>query len=536
MSCSFIHCSANLEKVTDHLKMKRFIILILCAVLLLSGCYKPGPGAKTWQVSGLDGGSGGGGVEVYTGTESPSDPESPEEVRLHTPTQNPLIPTPTPNPPITLPTPRDDTLEYTVQAGDTLGKIAKRFQVTVNRIIIMNEIYNADQIEVGQVLLIPPPSFDDVTSDFKIIPDSELVNSPSNASFDVGAFVRSKGGYLVSYSEEVDGVETSGIEIVKRVALEYSINPRLLLTVLEWQSGWVTGKNPDEETLVYPMRICEIWYEGLYQQLSYAADLLNEGYYLWKINAISVWILTDETILQADPTINPGTAGILNLMQYLTTASEWNRAISDGGLFTLYSSFFGYPFAYSYEPMIPEDLIQPELQLPFEKDAVWSFTGGPHGGWDSGSAWAALDFAPPGEALGCISSNAWVVASAPGEIVYSDHGAVIQDLDGDGIWQTGWSIFYMHIATWERVKVGTTLEAGDRIGHPSCEGGFSTGTHLHIARRYNGEWIAADGNLPFVMDGWVSSGYGVEYNGYLTKGDQIVEAWNGRSSLNAIKR
>lgn len=529
-------CSANLEKAIENLKMRRFIIPILCAVLLLSGCYKPGPGAKTWQVSGLDGGSGGGDLEADGGTRPPSDAEDLEETLFQTPTQNPLIPTPTPNPPIILPTPRDNTLEYTVQAGDTLGKIAKRFQVTVNRIIIMNEINNPDQIEVGQVLLIPPPTFDDVTSDFKIIPDSELVNSPNNAFFDVGTFVRAKGGYLASYSEDVDGVATSGIEIVKRIALEYSVNPRLLLTVLEWQSGWVTRAHPDEETHGYPMRVYKDWLKGLYKQLGYAADLLNEGYYLWKINAISVWTLTDDTLLQVDPTINPGTAGVLNLMQVLTTASEWSRAVSDGGLFTLYSSFFGYPFAYSYEPMIPDDLTQPELQLPFEKGAVWSFTGGPHGGWDSGSAWAALDFAPPGEALGCVSSNAWVVASAPGEIVYSDHGAVIQDLDGDGIWQTGWSIFYMHIATWERVEVGTFLEAGDRIGHPSCEGGFSTGTHLHIARRYNGEWIAADGELPFVLDSWVSSGYGVEYNGYLTKGDQMVEAWNGRSSLNAIQR
>jgi LasA protease len=114
---------------------------------------------------------------------------------------------------------------------------------------------------------------------------------------------------------------------------------------------------------------------------------------------------------------------------------------------------------------------------------------------------------------------------------------VIQDLDGDGVWQNGWSIFYMHIATERRVKAGTYLEAGDRIGHPSCEGGFSSGTHLHIARRYNGEWIAADDEaLPFVMDGWVASGYGVEYNGYLTQGDQVLEAWNGRTATNAIQR
>jgi murein DD-endopeptidase MepM/ murein hydrolase activator NlpD len=223
-------------------------------------------------------------------------------------------------------------------------------------------------------------------------------------------------------------------------------------------------------------------------------------------------------------------------MQYLKNREGWYISISEDGIYQTFVRLFGYPFSYAYEPMIPGDLNQPTLQLPFEDNTVWSFTGGPHGGWNTGSAWAAIDFAPPGEQLGCFESNAWVAASAPGEIVYSDHGAVIQDLDGDGLWQTGWSILYMHIATEDCVEVGTYLEAGDRIGHPSCEGGFSTGTHLHFARRYNGEWIAADGDIPLVLDGWVSVGYGVEYDGYLIKGDETVEAWNGRSALNAIQR
>jgi murein DD-endopeptidase MepM/ murein hydrolase activator NlpD len=247
-------------------------------------------------------------------------------------------------------------------------------------------------------------------------------------------------------------------------------------------------------------------------------------------------MLSDGSIVQVDPTINPGTAGVLNLLRYFKTKPEWDQAISENGVYAVYSQLFGYPFAEAVEPMLPEDLSQPELQLPFESGDVWSYTGGPHGGWNSGSAWAAIDFAPPGDALGCYPSDAWVAASAPGLIVYSDHGAVIQDLDGDGIWQTGWSILYMHIDTWERVVVGQYLEAGDRVGHPSCEGGFSTGTHLHIARRYNGEWIAAGSEPYLVLDGWVASGYGVEYDGYLTNGDLILEAWNGRSPLNAIKR
>ncbi len=117
--------------------------------------------------------------------------------------------------------------------------------------------------------------------------------------------------------------------------------------------------------------------------------------------------------------------------------------------------------------------------------------------------------------LGCNSSDDWVVAVADGKIVRADNGAVVEDLDNDGKEQTGWSLLYMHIETRDRVERGTIVKAGDHIGHPSCEGGVYTGTHLHFARRYNGTWIAADGNSPFAMDGWISSGRGTEYDGEL---------------------
>src|SRR5690606_34171108 len=107
---------------------------------------------------------------------------------------------------------------------------------------------------------------------------------------------------------------------------------------------------------------------------------------------------------------------------------------------------------------------QPALQLPFEPRVPWVFSGGPHGGWGNGSAWASLDFAPGAELYGCNPSPEWVVAAADGLIVRADNGAVVQDLDGDGYEQTGWTVLYMHVAASQRVQAGAYLRAGERIG------------------------------------------------------------------------
>ncbi|MCK7520546.1 MAG: hypothetical protein MZV64_24045 [Ignavibacteriales bacterium] len=124
-----------------------------------------------------------------------------------------------------------------------------------------------------------------------------------------------------------------------------------------------------------------------------------------------------------------------------------------------------------------------------------------------------------GEGLGCRPVTCGSTAVADGYIVRAEDGAVIQDLDNDGYEQTGWTVlYYAHRFEWTRRERGRMSTPVTRIGHPSCEGGVSNATHLHIARRYNGEWIPADGPLPFIMDGWVSSGEGIYYDGYLTRG------------------
>jgi LasA protease len=453
-----------------------------------------------------------------------------------TPDPNAPILSPTPDPPKQLPTVRTNEIQYTVQPNDTLGKIAIKHGVSLNALIEANQITDPDILNVGQVLTIPAQEAAIPSTSFKIIPDSELVYSPASIHFDIRGFIQEKGGYLANYYEVEGGDRLSGAEIVELVSQQYSVNPRILLAVLEFQSGWVTKANPAENSLEYPMLYFESWRNGLYSQLAWAANNLNRGYYLWKINAMSTLSATDGSSVSISPEVNAGTAGVYYLMSLLYDANGWQNATSADGLIATFTNLFGYPFGYAYEPLIPPDLTQPNLQLPFEDGAVWSYTGGPHPGWDDGSAWAGLDFGPPGDPIGCAVSDAWVVAVADGTILRAEDGAVVQELDGDGYEQTGWTIFYMHIAAQGRIKAGTEVKAGQKIGHPSCEGGVSYGAHLHLARRFNGEWIAADGYLPFNLDGWVSSGDGIEYNGYLKRNDEIVEAWDKPVPQNQISR
>jgi LasA protease len=469
-------------------------------------------------------------ASIQTGTPSP--------LAFLPPTRLPGSPilSPTPDTPHVLPTARSKTLDYVVQPNDTLGLISRKYGIGIPGLMEANKLTNPDLLSVGQQLAIPPAPPAKPGPDIKIIPDSELVFGPASVSLALSAFIKGSKGYLSNYSEDVDDQSMTGVEIVDRVSREYSVNPRLLLALLEYRSGWLRSPNPAEKTLDYPLAFQNSAYKGLYKQLAWAANNLNRGYYLWKVSAVSNWVLADGTSVPAAPTINAGTAGVQYLMGQLFDDADWITSVSAGGFIKTYQSLFGYPFDFTIDPLVPKNLTQPTLQLPFETGKVWSFTGGPHAGWDGGSAWAALDFAPPGDALGCVQSDEWVVASADGPIVRSGNGAVVQDLDGDGYEQTGWTILYMHIETRDRVSAGKYLHAGDHIGHPSCEGGVANGTHVHLARRYNGEWISADGPLPFVLDGWVSEGTGTEYDGYLRQNDTAVEAWDSRRSENQIQR
>jgi len=469
-------------------------------------------------------------IALESATPAPTQPEfidiQPTAIPTGFPPEN--TPTPTPKP---AGTPAPPVLYYT-QPGDTLPILAIRFGVSIQ------EIQGPDAkpvtpdptlLKPGQLLIIPNRlNPDTLTSEKQLIPDSEVVFSPSAADFNIDAYVKQAGGYLSTYRQYLGSTEwTSGSDIIKRVALDNSINPRILLALLEYKAHWVFGQPQNLAETFYPLGVLDRERRDLYAQLNWAVDNLSIGYYSWRQGRLTAFTFPDGTSIRTDPRLNAGTVAIQYLFSLQENMREWGGDLYNRESFpATYEKMFGNPWiiAQSVEPLLPATLAQPHMELPFMPGQVWAFTGGPHGAWNHEGAWAALDFAPGSSESGCVQTNAWATAVATGLVVRSTHGVVVLDLDGDGREETGWDVLYLHIADAGRVPEGTWVEAGGIIGHPSCEGGIATGTHVHIARKYNGEWILADGPLPFNLSGWIAHEGKHIYEGTLTKDGKTVAA------------
>ncbi len=423
--------------------------------------------------------------------------------------------------------PNSNTMLYYSQSGDYLEVIASHFGVDIEEISAPEELPSARTLLDPNTLLVIPDTLEETTSNEKIFPDSEVVFSSTAVDFDTVFYVNEKDAFLNEYEEYLGSTGwTSGAEGIERLALENSLNPRLLVALVEYESGWILGDPGNLSESDYPLGYVDFRARGLFRQMMQAVQDLALGYYGWRDGTLTELTFPNGETIRLAPELNAGSVAIMYYFAQKLDYERWAQTVDPRvGFPALYAEMFNDPWARAQhvEPLFPPGLVQPDLVLPFEPELQWAYTGGPHSAWEHEGALAALDFAP-NETSGCAETNRWVVASAPGLVVRSERGVVILDLDGDGQEETGWNLLHLHIATEDRVPVGTWLETNDRIGKPSCEGGVSTGTHLHFARKYNGEWILAEGALSFDLDGWIAHNGTEPYLGTLTRDDETITA------------
>ncbi|MFN8413642.1 MAG: peptidoglycan DD-metalloendopeptidase family protein [Anaerolineales bacterium] len=523
--------------------MQRIIITVVIIALTISACASPS--ASIWGVA-----------ETPTPSSNlvapPVDPFTVQDSAIVFPTSTipPAIatelaytPTVTPvdMPPLVVPTytPSLDTAPflYYAQSGDMLSAVAARFGVDPTEITSDADLTKTTLIDPGTLLIIPNHITEPTTPNIQIMPDAEVIFSFSAADFNVADYLNGTNGYLKNFREYLGSTGwVTGPDAIDRLAIENSINPRLILGLLEYESRWVRGQPIDTSHTDYPMGFNDYHFKGMSVQLVWAINNMAIAYYGWRAGTLTHLTFPDGTTLRIDPRLNAGTVAMQYLFSRVHSQAQWEEIINPtSGFPAMYNEMFGDPWARaeSVDPIFPSALNQPPLVLPFEPNKEWSLTGGPHNAWGqinpniygtSNSVYAAIDFAPSTDHGGCDPTTSWVTAAAPGLVVRTGNGVVMVDLDGDGYEQTGWDILYMHVAAKDRVAKGTWVEVNDHIGHASCEGGVSTGTHLHFARKYNGEWVTADGPIPFILSGWRVVAGQKAYEGKMVKGDKVVIA------------
>ena len=470
------------------------------------------------------------------------------------PTSTPLPPTPTLEPtpvpptstPTIIPTPTltptpDNHFYYIIQSGDTASSISKRFNVQWNEIVGIDGLSKSNFLEPGIGLYIPK-----YIEDFKemplLIPDVELLFSLTANNFNLYDLVDDYDGYLNSYTEWfINYGLLTGVDLLTNLSRDNSINPKIMLALLQYNGNWIEGQEISEEDLLYPMGIEDGLQHSLFNQVTLAVDKLVMGYYGWRDGSLTHLTFSDESTLLLDPNLNAGTVALMHYFSMDRTQAEWGEDLyGDDGFMNLYLGWYGDPWLdeNSLVAHIPANLEQPDLILPFLRNQRWSYTGGPHGAWRAASPLAGLDFAPALGSPGCSAEpeNQWVLASADGVIARKTLGVIVLDLDGDGNENTGWVLIYLHMNGTDHLEVGDFVEVTDKIGIPSCLGGRTTGIHIHVARKYNGEWMLADGPVSYNLGGWIAVNGDVPYEGLLLRDDEIVTAYESATEITYIKR
>ena len=179
--------------------------------------------------------------ETSTPTETPVPTDTPTPTATRRPTMqvetiapedtvDPALPSATPTAP--LPELSADFSAkhfYIAQTGDSADAVAFRFGTDISHIDGLSEDTDTSRfLKPGTTMLITAPqrTFSNGT---RILPDEYIVMGYPSIEYDLEYEVQAAGGYLAGYTEDISSGKLSGTEIIRKVALDYSISPIILI-------------------------------------------------------------------------------------------------------------------------------------------------------------------------------------------------------------------------------------------------------------------------------------------------------------------
>lgn len=324
-----------------------------------------------------------------------------------------------------------------------------------------------------------------------LVSGDRFAYEPGFYTAQVQDFLQAQGSVLAAAPIAVGQDTDSFAHALVGHCIRYGLNPKVLLTLIEIESGLVRRSAGDTR---WAFGYRNAAWGGLDLQLQWAAYTLADGFR--EGGEREAPLLTDGTLAPIPGEANAATQSVLRMLAYTVDAERFSQLRSDGpGSFVAtYRELFGE------DPRLPLPATEsaagrPFLHLPFRGSApvssyfdheypifrsngtilpysgergYQSYDG--HDGWDYVlAAGTPVLAAAPGQVA--FAGTLDTLCPTPAGLVVLDHG-------------NGYRTLYWHLQSVE-VREGTAVASGERLGTVGSTG-CSSGPHLHFGVEYMG--------------------------------------------------
>lgn len=419
-------------------------------------------------------------------------------------------------------------------------------------------LWASDAVSASTVPAPPPSPFPAPNAQSGLAPrlvaDGQLVYGHNMAGFDLEAHLRASAPHLLGLHQDLFAV-----------SLNESINPRVLLTLTEMQSGIVSNKSATPAQLENPFGLPQKDAGSqLYQVASAMSNAFVSHYYgpsnepVSKRAPLQVTTQDGKTVV-VDGSVNAGSYAVLTGLALLTRSDALDKAIDPAnpqGFRQTYERLFPGQNPLDESNVLPKaaDLLKasslPTLELPFPVGEAWKFNG-VHYVSGTRTQMASIDFSKSFPAPGTDMRNDWVMPAAPGKVQLTGRSdntgcQISVSHTPDGSTRTS----YLHLVN-PQVSHGQDISAANltttRLANPAsnyadaitrCWPGTWSNPHVHFTLFVGG--------VPALLNGVQLSGWTVHSGTYsydcrtstmwLEKAGQKKYAWCSGTGGDTVPR
>jgi len=257
-------------------------------------------------------------------------------------------------------------VDYVAQSGDNLDLLSLRFGTTPSEILFSNPEIPKDitTLPPGYPMKMPIYYIPFWGPSYQIIPDAAFVYGPDLLDFDLHVFLDSTNGWFKHYGAFIQEKYRNAAGIIKYYAENYSLNPKLLLALVEYQTGALSNpeRDPSQESTFLGF---ENYHSSVELQISYAADLLNDGFYRYFNGELTSLVLENGIIENIDPWQNSATVALHYYFSQVYQGEAYKKAIGPDGFAKTFKDLFGDPWQRNLT-VLPGSLTQPQFILPLK--------------------------------------------------------------------------------------------------------------------------------------------------------------------------